>query len=231
MGKAVALFDSVAFVSDYVSPFDCNDHPFEKLIDFISRIFLLKQLLAWYFQRKVNKNSGELSDLRQEKKKMIEQVMDKETYKVALEILNKFGDKMQPQRMVSTGELTPRPAISKSTNMTPKSAPIIASQAITPRGTLNNNPNTISTLQQRLNTPVNQNRSFVQAGYSSQQVGDNANRIQHLVPSVRSSSRTPYPIIDSSRKGVLDKMVDYLIGDGPSNRFAMICKECYRHNG
>lgn len=32
-------------------------------------------------------------------------------------------------------------------------------------------------------------------------------------------------------RSVLDKMVEYLVGDGPSNRFALICKNCQSHNG
>merc|ERR1711913_203019 len=32
-------------------------------------------------------------------------------------------------------------------------------------------------------------------------------------------------------KGYLDKFVDYLVGDGPSNRYALICKQCQSHNG
>lgn len=48
--------------------------------------------MAWFFQRKLNRNASQLKTLRAEKKKIIEQVMDKETYKVALEILNRFGD-------------------------------------------------------------------------------------------------------------------------------------------
>lgn len=47
-------------------------------------------------------------------------------------------------------------------------------------------------------------------------------------PAVRA---TPFPIVDQRGKGVLEKMVDYLIGDGPANRFAMICKQCFGHNG
>lgn len=43
--------------------------------------------------------------------------------------------------------------------------------------------------------------------------------------------RTPFPIINQHTKGVMEKMVDYLVGDGPHNRFAMICKQCYGHNG
>lgn len=32
-------------------------------------------------------------------------------------------------------------------------------------------------------------------------------------------------------RSVLDKMVDFLVGDGPSNRYALICKQCFGHNG
>lgn len=32
-------------------------------------------------------------------------------------------------------------------------------------------------------------------------------------------------------RSVLDKMVDYLVGDGPGNRYALICKNCSSHNG
>lgn len=32
-------------------------------------------------------------------------------------------------------------------------------------------------------------------------------------------------------RSVLDKMVDYLVGDGPSNRYALICQQCFSHNG
>lgn len=42
---------------------------------------------------------------------------------------------------------------------------------------------------------------------------------------------TPYPIINQNQKGLFEKVVDYLIGDGPSSRYGMICKECYEHNG
>jgi hypothetical protein len=163
-----------------------------------------------------------LSDLRAEKKKLLAQVMEKETYNVALEILNKFGDRTQLKPFVTPIQNTPKvtPVTTKSTNMTPKSAlPSNTSTFLTPRGPLQNiNANT---LQQRLNTPVNANNTNINRTFESR---------PHLVPSLQ-SKRTPYPIIDPEKKNVLDKMVDYLIGDGPTNRFAMICKECYRHNG
>ena len=29
----------------------------------------------------------------------------------------------------------------------------------------------------------------------------------------------------------MDRAVEYLVGDGPSNRYALICKQCQSHNG
>lgn len=56
--------------------------------------------------------------------------------------------------------------------------------------------------------------------------------------SVASGSATHVPTtiplpraILPKERSVLDKMVDYLIGDGPSNRYALICKQCFGHNG
>jgi hypothetical protein len=40
----------------------------------------------------------------------------------------------------------------------------------------------------------------------------------------------PRPILPRDRS-YLDKLVEYLVGDGPSNRYALICKQCRSHNG
>lgn len=47
----------------------------------------------------------------------------------------------------------------------------------------------------------------------------------------RFAQNTPYPIINQNQKSLFEKVVDYLIGDGPSSRYGMICKECHGHNG
>ena len=49
----------------------------------------------------------------------------------------------------------------------------------------------------------------------------------------RSSTRPQIavrPILKPDRT-VMDKLVDYILGDGPHNRFALICSECKSHNG
>lgn len=40
----------------------------------------------------------------------------------------------------------------------------------------------------------------------------------------------PRPILPRER-GMLDRFVEYLVGDGPSNRYALVCRQCESHNG
>lgn len=53
----------------------------------------------------------------------------------------------------------------------------------------------------------------------------------HVNLAARHQFGTPFPIINQNQKGLFEKIVDYLINDGPSSRYGMICKECYGHNG
>ncbi|XP_010138097.1 PREDICTED: protein lunapark [Buceros rhinoceros silvestris] len=38
------------------------------------------------------------------------------------------------------------------------------------------------------------------------------------------------PILPRER-GVVDRVIEYLVGDGPQNRYALICQQCFSHNG
>merc|ERR1712080_601043 len=40
----------------------------------------------------------------------------------------------------------------------------------------------------------------------------------------------PRPVLPRER-GYMDRVVEYLVGDGPHNRYALICKQCQSHNG
>lgn len=172
----------------------------------------------------MNSNSELLSELRKEKRELLDQVKNKETYKDAVEILQRFGGNNERSFNTPSRNSTPANAsmdqkmmVNTSTNMTPTTAFNFKTPAARQLANVNNN---VSTLQQRLNaqqTPINQNRSLLATATS--------------VAAIKTNTRTPYPIIDNASKNVVDKMVDYLIGDGPANRFAMICQQCFKHNG
>lgn len=38
-------------------------------------------------------------------------------------------------------------------------------------------------------------------------------------------------IIDFAFPGLYVQVIEYLVGDGPNNRFALICSQCCSHNG
>ncbi|XP_055317806.1 endoplasmic reticulum junction formation protein lunapark-B [Sitodiplosis mosellana] len=198
------------------------------LLIFPILIILLKRLVAWYFQRKINRNANQLKKLRAEKKKIIEQVMDKETYKVACEILNRFGDastraQHQPvasaitspnQSLIGSNLATPQKQQQQKVGVTPQTQP---RQAIMPMPTAR--------------TPINV-RSIPPSMNALQTPSFGQYRIASPTPVVaRHQFGTPFPIINQSQKGMFEKIVDYLINDGPSSRYGMICKECYGHNG
>ncbi|XP_055598896.1 endoplasmic reticulum junction formation protein lunapark-B [Uranotaenia lowii] len=195
-------------------------------------ITIMKKILAWYFERKVVRNTNKLKDLRAEKKKILEKVMDKETYKVAVDILNKFGDKSHKAQMQSLNVLSP-----------PKGAP---AQIMTPKGPMAQlrpqpgpfsapGPQSMTPNRQMPVTPIgfnlNQRQQMMAAGGSGLQGSGLIQRPIGMASGTMPYRRTPYPIINHNQKGVLEKMVDYLVGDGPNSRFAMICKDCLMHNG
>ena len=61
-------------------------------------IFFLKRILTWWYHRKVRKNETHLAKLKKERTKILEDVMDTETYKVAKELLDKYGPVEQPTK-------------------------------------------------------------------------------------------------------------------------------------
>lgn len=66
------------------------------------------------------------------------------------------------------------------------------------------------------------------AGASSPIYGIQSAGLIHRRPH---DQHTPFPIVNQNQKGMFEKIVDFLINDGPSNRYGMICKECHGHNG
>lgn len=208
-------------------------------------IFLVRRLLAWFFQRKINKNSTKLVKLRAEKKKILEEVMEKETYNVASKLLSKYGgDKSYGIKSLST--------------IAPSSAP---SKTQTTENRIHNLNTSLAALSNRPGGPNQQFGSQVSINQSLLSAAANSGQptISPLTPrsalttagphtagalryrgagvatprgNVLALQKTrPYPIINQKAQGFLEKVVDYLIGDGPQNRYALICKECFAHNG
>ncbi|XP_017066272.1 endoplasmic reticulum junction formation protein lunapark [Drosophila eugracilis] len=187
-------------------------------------IIFLRRLFTWYFQRKLNKNGDKLSRLKEEKRKILEQVMDKETYKVAVNLLERFGDKKQlrisgPQ----TGSTPSRPLAERTPQPAAAAARISTGggqqqRSLAPYSSVYRNNNNINT---SLNSSVISTQSLAPMTSASPQL----RAVQEL------RRRSPFPIVDDRSRSALDRIVDFIVGDSPKDRFGMICKECHSHNG
>lgn len=71
-------------------------------------IVVIKKFLSWYYNRKIRRNERKLVSLKERKKKILENVMETETYKVAKDILDKFGNEPKlPLPVLRVKEATP----------------------------------------------------------------------------------------------------------------------------
>jgi len=200
-------------------------------------IFLLRKVLTWWYHRKVGKGDQQLSKLREQKAKILDEVMEKETYKVAKQILDKFA----PSKLVSPprgplaavamqggkggSEIRRRPGTgppSRLNSSLPSSGPPVSRPGQVP--------------------PGSPSLALPKAGFpptgspAPPPVSDRPG--PPLPPVIRPPGLgrgapgppLPRPVLPRER-GYLDQFVEYLVGDGPSNRFALICRQCQSHNG
>lgn len=67
------------------------------------RFVFLKRFLTWWYHRKIKKNEVALDKLRKEKTKILDAVMETETYKVTKELLDEFASDSEKRTLnVST---------------------------------------------------------------------------------------------------------------------------------
>lgn len=184
-------------------------------------IWCVKKILHWYFVKRIARNDLALEELREKKKQILEEVMDKETYKKAKEILEKFdparfkeleGPKQSSAKPTPGTELRQRQFTQRSptgSQLRPGMTPLRPQQGpgvrpgMTPFGP-------------RSAGQGMQPRTLM----TSPQINGNTPRGPPL----------PRPILPRER-GTMDRILEYLVGDGPQNRYALICANCFSHNG
>ena len=66
-------------------------------------VYGVKRSISWWFQRQMMKNETKRNLLKEKKAKILEDVMENESYKVAMQILEKFG-KPQTEQATDEGE-------------------------------------------------------------------------------------------------------------------------------
>ncbi|XP_018531299.1 endoplasmic reticulum junction formation protein lunapark-A isoform X1 [Lates calcarifer] len=201
-------------------------------------VWLLRKLLIIIFSRRTEKNNEKLEDLKAQKRKILEEVMETETYKNAKMILERFDpDSKKKIELESTPvgpQMTPKPGQElRQRNVFPKTPPVAV------------NPATSAAARPPLASgPTYPGRA------SHSAPGGPPERILSAIAAQQSLMRKPVtpgtpvpgvgmhppgpplarPVLPRER-GAMDRVIEYLVGDGPQNRYALICQQCLSHNG
>ncbi|XP_047498345.1 endoplasmic reticulum junction formation protein lunapark-A-like isoform X3 [Penaeus chinensis] len=190
-------------------------------------IYLLKRLLSWYYRRKITKNELKLKSLRERKEKILEQVMETETYKVAKEILETYA----PDQLRKSQVLKPQPVVQTPTQRMPSPS---SQQSELRKRTVNSGTPAPSGPPAGLVRPaiapsgVHQTPGFPPRPplMAVTRPGPDPSNTGNGPP----GPPMPRPVLPRER-GYFDRFVEYLVGDGPANRFALVCRQCESHNG
>ncbi|XP_058506813.1 endoplasmic reticulum junction formation protein lunapark-B isoform X1 [Solea solea] len=224
-------------------------------------VWFLRKLLIFLFYKRTERNNDKLEDLKDFKRKILEEVMETETYKNAKLILERFDPESRrraeleltpvlPQMLPRAGqELRQRVAIrpmpmgtSMGTPMgTPLAAPMgtpLAAPMATPMGA----PVAMAmTPLPVARTPLGPGGTPVAPGGPPERSALSPSVLQGAVPRIHCSPipgvgmhppgpPLARPILPRDR-GAVDRVIEYLVGDGPQNRYALICQQCFSHNG
>ncbi|XP_004553558.2 endoplasmic reticulum junction formation protein lunapark-B isoform X2 [Maylandia zebra] len=195
-------------------------------------VWFIRKLLIFLFSKRTERNSEKLEDLKAAKKKILEEVMETETYKNAKLILERFDPEAKKK-----AELESTPVRSP---MTPRPGQEIRQRGVvmrpmpmgTPHAVVMTPPPGARPLLGPAGTPV-------APGGPPDRSALSASVLQGAVPRTPSSPMLGMhppgpplarPILPKDR-GALDRVIEYLVGDGPQNRYALICQQCFSHNG
>ncbi|KAM9347215.1 endoplasmic reticulum junction formation protein lunapark-A [Symphorus nematophorus] len=202
-------------------------------------VWLLRKMLIIIFSRRTEKNNDKLEDLKAQKRKILEEVMETETYKNAKMILERFDpDSKKKMEFESTPigpQMTPKPGQElRQRNVIPKTPPVMVNPA---SGVAAARPPLAS-------GPTNPGRSSHSAPGGPPERSLSAIAAQQSLMRKPVTPGTPVPGVGMHppgpplarpvlprERGAMDRVIEYLVGDGPQNRYALICQQCLSHNG
>ncbi|KAK7791877.1 hypothetical protein R5R35_010554 [Gryllus longicercus] len=199
-------------------------------------IVFVKRLVSWWYRRKISRNQVKLGDMKKQKKELLEEVMDKETYKVARQILEKFApEQLRKPSAATTSSVLARAGLEPgkfSNQLALSQRSVVQSTQTATSGTELRRrpvgPQLISSsdrlppprpLGSAPGTPRVSSSGILPTGQMMTRAG--------MSPSPMRLTR---PILPRERT-VMDRLVEYLVGDGINQRYALICRNCCSHNG
>uniref|UniRef100_A0A1A8BPD8 Endoplasmic reticulum junction formation protein lunapark n=1 Tax=Nothobranchius kadleci TaxID=1051664 RepID=A0A1A8BPD8_NOTKA len=201
-------------------------------------VWALRKMLVFVFSRRTEKNNEKLDDLKAQKRKMLEDVMETETYKNAKMILERFdADSKKKIELESTPvglQITPKPGQELRHRHVMPRTPVV----------LVNPGSGAATCPPLASGPNYPGRSSHTAPGGPPERSLSAVAAQQSLMRKPVTPGTPVPGVGMHppgpplarpvlprERGAMDRVIEYLVGDGPQNRYALICQQCLSHNG
>uniref|UniRef100_A0A8C5XPM6 Endoplasmic reticulum junction formation protein lunapark n=1 Tax=Microcebus murinus TaxID=30608 RepID=A0A8C5XPM6_MICMU len=224
-------------------------------------IWSIRTVLIFFFSKRTERNNEALDDLKSQKKKILEEVMEKETYKTAKLILERFdpdskkAKEFEPPSAGAAVTARPGQEIRQRTAAHRNLSPTSASPTQGPPPQVPVSPGPPKDTSAPGGPPERTVTPALPSNLLPRHLGSPATSVQDLAlaqaglelltssyPTTLSSQSASItglhppgpplarPILPRER-GALDRIVEYLVGDGPQNRYALICQQCFSHNG
>ncbi|KAG7502729.1 hypothetical protein JOB18_025346 [Solea senegalensis] len=201
-------------------------------------VWLLRKMLVFIFSRRTERNNEKLEDLIAQKRKILEEVMETETYKNAKMILERFDPeskkKMELESTPVGPQITPKPGQElRHRSVMPKTPPVNMKSASSaaPRPPLASGPTYPG--RSAHTAPGGPPERSLSAIAAQQSLMRRPVTPGTPVPGVGMHPPGPplaRPVLPRER-GAMDRVIEYLVGDGPQNRYALVCQQCLSHNG
>ncbi|GAA6219371.1 protein lunapark-B-like [Lates japonicus] len=203
-------------------------------------VWFIRKLLIFLFSKRTERNNDKLEDLKAAKKKILEEVMETETYKNAKLILERFDPEAKRKAELESTpvrpQMTPRPGQEirqrgVAMRPMPMGTPVAMAMTPPPGARPPSGPGGTPVEPVPLSAPGGPpDRSALSASVLQ---GAIPRTPCSPIPGVGMHPPGPplaRPILPKDR-GAVDRVIEYLVGDGPQNRYALICQQCFSHNG
>lgn len=213
-------------------------------------LWVSKKIVQWYSRWSLDNEEVRLRKLQKEKKRILDLVCETESYRVATELLEKYDPK-QLRRRERQSERPTSPLnstlskISQSPVRSPQQQHKQQSQ-LQPSGhsqdsMLFHSQSVNLSTPQRIGfqlpapppppppTPASKSANKPQMNTTLPSI----NSLNASVTAIAASSVQGRPVrpVLSKDRSFFEKVVDWVVADGPNNRFALVCRYCYGHNG
>ncbi|KAK7153645.1 hypothetical protein R3I94_007132 [Phoxinus phoxinus] len=188
-------------------------------------VWLLRKLLIVLYNKRTERNNEKLEDLKAEKKKILEQVMETETYKNAKLILERFDPDSNKKLEMEAQPIGP-PA-------TPRHGQELRQRLVSPRPAGRPPPGPGSVPPTPLSAPGGPPEKGLSTSTPLGLIRRPGTPAGTPGPGMGMHPPGPplaRPVLPRDR-GAMDRVIEYLVGDGPQNRYALICQQCVSHNG